>query len=148
MECAAASSSRGLKKKSNWKNSSWVTDKSPQGGGGGTSLLVSVRIFVPFLVLTVGQGDRWLSFFFLFLCVSVFTQTDGHTHDRRGLFKGLILLGRLFFWLLSHLTVLWVPPFFLLATEEITTIRIPPALSIKPNRKINKVSIYFLVRGK
>jgi hypothetical protein len=42
------------------------------------------------------------------------------------------------------LTVLWVPPFFLFPTEEITTIRIPPALSIKPNRKI-KVSIYFLV---
>jgi hypothetical protein len=43
------------------------------------------------------------------------------------------------------LTVLWVPPFFLFPTEEITTIRIPPALSIKPNRKRNKVSIYFLV---
>lgn len=86
-----------------------------------------------------------MSFFFLFLCVSVFTQTDGHTRAS-WIVQGANLIGATPFWLLSHLTVLWVPPFFLLATEEITTIRIPPALSIKPNRKRNK-SFYLFSGG-
>jgi hypothetical protein len=86
-----------------------------------------------------------LSFFFLFFCVSVFTQTDGHTRAS-WIVQGANLIGATPFWLLSHLTVLWVPPFFLLATEEITTIRIPPALSIKPNRKRNK-SFYLFSGG-
>jgi hypothetical protein len=79
--------------------------------------------------------------------VSVFTQTDGHTRAS-WIVQGANLIGATPFWLLSHLTVLWVPPFFLFPTEEITTIRIPPALSIKPNRKRNKKFLFIFWWGK
>jgi hypothetical protein len=88
-----------------------------------------------------------LSFFFLFFCVSVFTQTDGHTRAS-WIVQGANLIGATLFFALVAFDRFVGSPFFPFTTEEITTIRIPPALSIKPNRKRNKNFHLFSGTGK